>query len=220
MQKLLCNHSEVMEVKVLDINGKETGRKVKLSDSVFAIEPNNHAVYLDVKQYLANQRQGTHKAKERAEVAGSTRKIKKQKGTGTARAGSAKNPLFKGGGTVFGPRPRSYSFKLNKSLKRLARKSAFSIKAKESNIVVVEDFNFETPNTKNFINVLKALGLENKKSLFVLGESNKNVYLSSRNLKASIVVTNSELSTYAILNANNLVLLEGSLEGIEENLSK
>ena len=220
MQEFLCNHSEVMEVKVLDINGKETGRKVKLSDSVFAIEPNNHAVYLDVKQYLANQRQGTHKAKERAEVAGSTRKIKKQKGTGTARAGSAKNPLFKGGGTVFGPRPRSYSFKLNKSLKRLARKSAFSIKAKESNIVVVEDFNFETPNTKNFINVLKALGLENKKSLFVLGESNKNVYLSSRNLKASSVVTNSELSTYAILNANNLVLLEGALEGIEENLSK
>ena len=220
MQEFLCNHSDVMEVKVLDINGKETGRKVKLSDSVFAIEPNNHAVYLDVKQYLANQRQGTHKAKERAEVAGSTRKIKKQKGTGTARAGSAKNPLFKGGGTVFGPRPRSYSFKLNKSLKRLARKSAFSIKAKESNIVVVEDFNFEAPNTKNFINVLKALGLENKKSLFVLGESNKNVYLSSRNLKASSVVTNSELSTYAILNANNLVLLEGSLEGIEENLSK
>ncbi len=209
-----------MEVKVLDINGKETGRKVQLSDSVFAIEPNNHAVYLDVKQYLANQRQGTHKAKERAEVAGSTRKIKKQKGTGTARAGSAKNPLFKGGGTVFGPRPRSYSFKLNKSVKRLARRSAFSIKAQESNIVVVEDFSFDTPNTKNFINVLKALGLENKKSLFVLGESNKNVYLSSRNLKASSVITNSELSTYAILNANNLVLSEGSLEGIEENLSK
>jgi large subunit ribosomal protein L4 len=209
-----------MEVKVLDKTGKDTGRKVQLSDSVFAIEPNNHAVYLDVKQYLANQRQGTHKAKERAEVAGSTRKIKKQKGTGTARAGSAKNPLFKGGGTVFGPRPRSYSFKLNKTVKRLARKSAFSIKAKESNIVVVEDFNFETPNTKNFINVLKALGLENKKSLFVLGDSNKNVYLSSRNLKASSVVTNSELSTYAILNANNLVLSEGSLEGIEENLSK
>lgn len=209
-----------MEVKVLDFNGKDTGRKVQLSDSVFAIEPNNHAVYLDVKQYLANQRQGTHKAKERAEVAGSTRKIKKQKGTGTARAGSAKNPLFKGGGTVFGPRPRSYSFKLNKNLKRLARKSAFSIKAKEANIVVLEDFNFEVPNTKNFINVLKALGLENKKSLFVLGESNKNVYLSSRNLKASSVVTSSELSTYAILNANNLVLLEGSLELIEENLSK
>jgi large subunit ribosomal protein L4 len=209
-----------MEVKVLDFNGKDTGRKVQLSDSVFAIEPNNHAVYLDVKQYLANQRQGTHKAKERAEVTGSTRKIKKQKGTGTARAGSIKNPLFKGGGTVFGPRPRSYSFKLNKSLKRLARKSAFSIKAKESNIIVLEDFNFEVPNTKNFINVLKALGLENKKSLFVLGESNKNVYLSSRNLKASNVVTSSELSTYAILNTNNLVLLEGSLELIEENLSK
>lgn len=209
-----------MEVKVLDFNGKDTGRNVQLSDSVFAIEPNNHAVYLDVKQYLANQRQGTHKAKERAEVTGSTRKIKKQKGTGTARAGSVKSPLFKGGGTVFGPRPRSYSFKLNKSLKRLARKSAFSIKAKESNIVVLEDFNFETPNTKNFVNVLKALGLENKKSLFVLGESNKNVYLSSRNLKASNVVTSSELSTYAILNANNLVLLEGSLELIEENLSK
>ena len=209
-----------MEVKVLNFNGKDTGRKVQLSDSVFAIEPNNHAVYLDVKQYLANQRQGTHKAKERAEVAGSTRKIKKQKGTGTARAGSAKNPLFKGGGTVFGPRPRSYSFKLNKSLKRLARKSAFSIKAKEANIIVLEDFNFETPNTKNFINVLKALGLENKKSLFVLGDSNKNVYLSSRNLKTSKVISSSELSTYDILNTNILVLLEGSLEVIEENLSK
>ncbi len=209
-----------MEVKVLDFNGKDTGRKVQLSDSVFAIEPNNHAVYLDVKQYLANQRQGTHKAKERAEVAGSTRKIKKQKGTGTARAGSAKNPLFKGGGTVFGPRPRSYSFKLNKNLKRLARKSAFSIKAKESNIIVLEDFNFETPSTKNVINVLKALELENKKSLFILGDTNKNVYLSSRNLKASNVVSSSELSTYAILNANNLVLLESSLEVIEDNLSK
>ncbi|HMK06919.1 MAG TPA: 50S ribosomal protein L4 [Flavobacterium sp.] len=209
-----------MEVKVLNISGKETGRKVQLSDSVFGIEPNNHAVYLDVKQYLANQRQGTHKAKERAEVTGSTRKIKKQKGTGTARAGSIKNPLFKGGGTVFGPRPRSYSFKLNKNLKRLARKSAFTLKAKESGIIVLEDFNFDAPNTKNFINVLKALGLENKKSLFVLGDSNKNVYLSSRNLKAASVVSNLELSTYAILNANNLVLLESSLEGIEENLSK
>jgi large subunit ribosomal protein L4 len=209
-----------MEVKVLDFNGKDTGRKVQLSDSVFAIEPNNHAVYLDVKQYLANQRQGTHKAKERAEVAGSTRKIKKQKGTGTARAGSAKNPLFKGGGTVFGPRPRSYSFKLNKNLKRLARKSALSLKAKESSLIVLEDFTFETPNTKNFINVLKALGLDNKKSLFVLGDSNKNVYLSSRNLKTSSVVTSSELSTYSILNANSLVVLEGALSGIEDNLSK
>ena len=209
-----------MEVKVLDINGKETGRTVTLSDSVFAIEPNKHAVYLDVKQYLANQRQGTHKAKERAEVTGSTRKIKKQKGTGTARAGSVKNPLFKGGGTVFGPRPRNYSFKLNKSLKRLARKSALALKAKESNLIVVENFDFEAPSTKNFINVLKALGLENKKSLFVLGDTNKNVYLSSRNLKASSVVTSSELNTYAVLNANSLVLLEGSLEGIVENLSK
>jgi large subunit ribosomal protein L4 len=209
-----------MEVKVLDKTGKDTGRKVTLSDSIFAIEPNNHAVYLDVKQYLANQRQGTHKAKERAEVAGSTRKIKKQKGTGTARAGSAKNPLFKGGGTVFGPRPRSYSFKLNKSLKRLARRSAFSIKAKESNLVVVEDFSFEAPSTKKMIDVLSDLGLANKKSLIVLGDSNKNVYLSSRNLKGTNVVSNLELSTYAILNANNLVLLESSLEGIEENLSK
>ena len=209
-----------MELAVLNINGTETGKKITLSVDTFGIEPNNHAIYLDVKQYLANQRQGTHKAKERAEVKGSTRKIKKQKGTGTARAGSIKNPLFKGGGTIFGPRPRSYSFKLNKQVKRLARKSAFSIKAKESNIIVLEDFNFETPNTKNFINVLKALGLENKKSLFVVGDANKNVYLSSRNLKASSVVSHLELSTYAILNTNNLVLLEGSLEGIEENLSK
>lgn len=209
-----------MEVKVLDINGKETGRSVQLADSVFAIEPNKHAIYLDVKQYLANQRQGTHKAKERAEVAGSTRKIKKQKGTGTARAGSAKSPVFKGGGTIFGPRPRSYSFKLNKALKRLARKSAFTMKAQEANLFVVEDFTFEAPSTKNFINVLKALGLESKKSLFVLGESNKNVYLSSRNLERTSVVTSSELNTYGILNAKSLVLTEGSLEGIVENLSK
>ena len=209
-----------MEVKVLDITGKETGRKVNLDDTVFAIEPNKHAVYLDVKQYLANQRQGTHKAKERAEVRGSTRKIKKQKGTGTARAGSKKSPLFKGGGTVFGPRPRSYSFKLNKNLKRLARKSAFSLKAQESNIIVVEDFTFDTPNTKKFINVLSSLGLENKKSLFILGDTNKNVYLSSRNLKVTSVVNCSELSTYAILNAKSLVLLEGSIDAIEANLSK
>lgn len=209
-----------MEVKVLDINGKDTGRTVQLSDSVFAIEPNKHAIYLDVKQYLANQRQGTHKAKERNEVAGSTRKIKKQKGTGTARAGSAKNPLFTGGGTIFGPRPRNYSFKLNKALKRLARKSAFSIKAQEQNLVVVEDFTFDTPSTKNFINVLKALGLENKKTLFVLGESNKNVYLSSRNLERASVVTSSDVNTYGILNAKSLVLTEGSVETIVENLTK
>ncbi|OYU84252.1 MAG: 50S ribosomal protein L4 [Flavobacterium sp. BFFFF2] len=209
-----------MEAKVLDIHGKETGRTIQLSDSIFGIEPNKHAIYLDVKHYLANQRQGTHKAKERAEVAGSTRKIKKQKGTGTARAGSRKNPLFKGGGTVFGPRPRSYSFKLNKNLKRLARKSAFATKLQESNLIVLEDFNFEAPNTKNFINILKALGLDNKKSLFILGDYNNNVYLSSRNLKASSVVTNSEISTYSILNAGKVVLLEGALEGIEETLSK
>jgi large subunit ribosomal protein L4 len=209
-----------MKVAVLDINGKETGRKADLSDAVFAIEPNNHAVYLDVKQYLANQRQGTHKAKERAEISGSTRKIKKQKGTGTARAGSIKSGVFKGGGRMFGPRPRNYSFKLNKGLKRLARKSAFSIKANEKSIVVLEDFNFESPKTKNFTAVLKALGLENKKSLFVLGASNNNVYLSSRNLKGSEVITNSELSTYKILNANQIVLLESSLEEIESNLSK
>ena len=209
-----------MEIAVLDIKGKETGRKANLSDAVFAIEPNNHAVYLDVKQYLANQRQGTHKAKERAEIAGSTRKIKKQKGTGTARAGSIKSPVFKGGGRVFGPRPRSYSFKLNKNLKRLARKSALSLKANSSSITVVEDFSFDTPKTKNFVEVLKALGLENKKSLVVLGDTNKNVYLSSRNLSTSEVVNASELSTYKILNANNIVFLEGSLEGIESNLSK
>jgi large subunit ribosomal protein L4 len=209
-----------MEAKVLDINGKETGRTVVLSDDIFGIEPNKNAVYLDVKQYLANQRQGTHKAKERNEVTGSTRKIKKQKGTGTARAGSVKNPLFKGGGTVFGPRPRSYSFKLNKGLKRLARKSAFALKSQDSNLVVVENFSFDTPSTKNMINVLNALGLQNKKSSIVLGDSNKNVYLSSRNLQATSVVTNSELSTYAILNAQKLVLTEGSIEGIVENLSK
>lgn len=209
-----------MEIAVVDIKGKETGRKVNLSDSVFGIEPNNHAVYLDVKQYLANQRQGTHKAKERAEIAGSTRKIKKQKGTGTARAGSIKSPIFKGGGRVFGPRPRNYGFKLNKNLKRLARKSALSLKAQDKAIIIVEDFQFDTPKTKNFIDVLKGLGVDNKKSLIVLGDSNKNVYLSSRNLKGSEVVSSSELSTYKILNANNLVFVEGSLEGIELNLSK
>ncbi len=209
-----------MEVAVIDINGKETGRKASLSDAVFSIEPNNHAVYLDVKQYLANQRQGTHKAKERAEIVGSTRKIKKQKGTGTARAGSIKSPIFKGGGRVFGPRPRNYSFKLNKNLKRLARKSALSIKANDKAITVVEDFDFDTAKTKNFTAILKSLGLENKKSLFVLAEPNKNVYLSSRNLKSSEVVTSSELSTYKILNAGSVVILESSLKAIETNLSK
>lgn len=208
-----------MEIAVLDIKGKETGRKAQLSDSVFAIEPNEHAVYLDVKQYLANQRQGTHKAKERAEIAGSTRKIKKQKGTGTARAGSIKSPIFKGGGRVFGPRPRNYGFKLNKNLKRLARKSALSIKANDKAIIVIEDFSFDTPKTKNFIEVLQALGIDSKKSLIVLGDSNKNVYLSSRNLKSSEVINSSELSTYKILNAKSIVFVEGSLEGIESKLS-
>jgi len=173
-----------------------------------------------VKQYLAHQRQGTHKSKERAEIAGSTRKIKKQKGTGTARAGSIKSPIFRGGGRIFGPRPKDYSQKLNKNLKRLARKSALSIKSNEKAILVVEDFNFDTPKTKDFVQVLKSLGLENKKSLFVLGDSNNGVYLSSRNLKRSEVITSSELSTYKILNANNIVLLEGSLEGIVSNLKK
>ncbi|GAB5472556.1 MAG: 50S ribosomal protein L4 [Maribacter sp.] len=209
-----------MKVAVLDIKGKETGRKADLSDAVFGIEPNNHAVYLDVKQYLAHQRQGTHKAKERGEIAGSTRKIKKQKGTGTARAGSIKSPIFRGGGRIFGPRPKDYSQKLNKNVKRLARKSALSIKSKEKAILVVEDFNFEAPKTKDFVAVLRSLGLEDKKSLFVLGDSNNGVYLSSRNLKRSEVITNSELSTYKILNANNIVLLEGALEGIEANLNK
>jgi large subunit ribosomal protein L4 len=209
-----------MKVAVLDINGKDTGRKVDLSANVFAIEPNNHAVYLDVKQYLANQRQGTHKAKERAEISGSTRKIKKQKGTGTARAGSIKSGVFRGGGRMFGPRPRNYSIKLNKNLKRLARKSALSMKANDKEIVVLEDFTFDTPKTKNFTAILDALDLQNKKSLFVLGASNNNVYLSSRNFKSSEVVMNSELSTYKILNASKIVLLESSLEGIESNLSK
>ncbi|WP_289038973.1 50S ribosomal protein L4 [uncultured Zobellia sp.] len=209
-----------MKVAVLDIKGKETGRKADLSDAVFGIEPNDHAVYLDVKQYLAHQRQGTHKSKERAEIAGSTRKIKKQKGTGTARAGSIKSPIFRGGGRIFGPRPKDYGQKLNKNVKRLARKSALSIKSKEQAILVVEDFNFDTPKTKDFKGVLKSLGLENKKSLFVLGDSNNSVYLSSRNLKGSEVVTSSEISTYKILNANSIVLLEGALEGLESNLTK
>ena len=209
-----------MKVAVLDITGKDTGRKVELSSEVFGIEPNDHAIYLDVKQYLANQRQGTHKSKERAEIAGSTRKIKKQKGTGTARAGSIKSPVFRGGGRIFGPRPRNYSFKLNKNLKRLARKSALSLQVKDNNIVVVEDFNFETPKTKDFVNVLRALELDTKKSLFVIAEENKNVYISSRNLQGSKVVNASGLNTYNVLNANKVVIAESTLEGIESNLSK
>jgi len=209
-----------MELAVLDITGKDTGRKVELSSDVFGIEPNDHAIYLDVKQYLANQRQGTHKSKERAEITGSTRKIKKQKGTGTARAGSIKSGVFRGGGRMFGPRPRNYSFKLNKNLKRLARKSALSIQANDNNLVVIEDLNFDSPKTKNFVEVLKALELDAKKSLFVLGNDNVNVYLSSRNLKNSKVVKASEINTYGVLNANKVVITESSLEGINSNLSK
>ncbi len=209
-----------MKVAVVDINGKNTGREVELSDAVFGIEPNEHAIYLDVKQHLANKRQGTHKAKERAEIAGSTRKIKKQKGTGTARAGSIKSGVFRGGGRMFGPRPRNYSFKLNKGLKKLARISALSVKAKNDEIVVIEDFQFEAPKTKNFINVLKGLGLEDKKSVFVLAESNKNVYLSSRNLKRTKTLTSSELNTYTVMNAGKLVISESCLSQIESNFTK
>ncbi|GJQ08007.1 50S ribosomal protein L4 [Capnocytophaga cynodegmi] len=209
-----------MEVAVLNSQGKETGRKITLSDSVFGLEPNNHVIYLDVKRYLANQRQGTHKAKERNEVAGSTRKIKKQKGTGTARAGSVKSPVFVGGGRIFGPRPKDYTQKLTKNVKRLARRSALSAKAKSQSILVVEDLNFETPKTKEFTNILKSLGLENKKSLFVLPDTNNNVYLSSRNLKTSSVVTASELNTYEVVNASNVVLLESSVEVLESILTK
>ena len=219
-QKRIRNRSEIMELNVLNIKGKETGRKVKLNAAVFAIEPNDHAIYLDVKSHLANKRQGTHKAKERAEIVGSTRKIKKQKGTGTARAGSIKNPLFKGGGRVFGPTPRDYSQKVNKKVKRLARKSALSIKAKQKAIVVLEDFQMDKPNTKDYLKMLAALGLSDKKSMLVLGDLNKNVYLSSRNLKNSKVITNSELNTYGISNANHLIISEGAIAELESILNR
>ena len=208
-----------MKVSVLNIKGKDTGRSVELSKSIFEIKPNDHAVYLDVKRYLANQRQGTNKTKERAEIAGSTRKIKKQKGTGTARAGSIKNPLFRGGGTIFGPRVRSYSQKLNKNVKKLARRSALTLKLKSKSVTIVEDFDFESPKTKSFSEVINALGIQDKKSLFILGGVNKNVYLSARNLERTSVVTNSEISTYGIMNAQHVVFLESSLEQIESNLS-
>ena len=209
-----------MKVAVLDYKGKDTGRKVELSKDIFEVKPNDHALYLEVKQYLANQRQGTHKSKQRAEITGSTRKIKKQKGTGTARAGSIKSGVFRGGGRIFGPQPRDYDLKLNKKLKKIARKSALTIKAKDKAITVLEDFEFDTVKTKNFVSVIKALNLEDKKSLFVFGAANNNVYLSSRNLKGSDIVICSELSTYKILNANQLVLLESSLNEIKTNLSK
>ena len=207
-----------MELAIHNIKGKDTGRKAKLSKNIFAIEPNDHAIYLDVKQYLANNRKGLHKAKERAEIKGSTRKIKKQKGTGTARAGSIKNPLFRGGGRVFGPRPRSYDQKVNKKVKRLARKSALSYKAKSKAIIIVEDFDFSKPNTKDYLSILKALDLQAKKTLMVLSGGNKNVYLSSRNLKNSKVVVNSELNTYEITDATNVLILESAVDGLESNL--
>ncbi|NVN96302.1 MAG: 50S ribosomal protein L4 [Bacteroidetes bacterium] len=200
-----------MELIVYNKSGNKTERTVQVNDSVFGIEPNDHAIYLDVKQFLANQRQGTHKSKDRSEVSGSTKKLKKQKGTGGARSGDINSPLFVGGGRVFGPRPRDYSFKLNKKLKRLARKSALSYKAKENNILVVEDFNFETPKTKNFIEILNNLKIFDKKTLLILFESNKSVYLSSRNLGQVKVVNVTDLNTYDILNANNLMFLESSI---------
>ncbi len=209
-----------MELFVYKTDGKKTSKKIKLDNSIFGLEPNTHAIYLDVKSHLANKRQGTHKTKQRADIKGSTRKIKKQKGTGTARAGSIKNPLFRGGGRIFGPTPRDYTQKVNKKVKRLARKSALSIKAKEKSIFIVEDFQMEKPSTKEFIKMLSALGLAGKKNLLVLEELNKNVYLSSRNLKNSNVVINSELSTYGISNANNLIISEGAVPKIESLLNR
>ncbi len=204
-----------MDIAVVNIEGKETGRKVTLDEAIFGIEPNDHAIYLDTKQYLAAQRQGTHKTKERSEVTGSTRKIKRQKGTGTARAGDIKNPLFRGGGRTFGPRPRDYSFKLNKKVKRLARKSALSYKMRENRLIVLEDFSFDTPKTSNMVSVSANLELVNKKSLIVLPEQNKNIYLSSRNLQGVEVVTISDLNTYNIMKASTLVLTESVVDVLQ-----
>jgi large subunit ribosomal protein L4 len=204
-----------MELEVYNINGQGTSRKVTLNEAVYAVEPNDHAIYLDVKQYLANQRQGTHSSKERSDIMGSTRKIKRQKGTGTARAGSIKSPLFRGGGRVFGPQPRDYSFKLNKKVKRLARKSALTYKAKEEQITILEDFTFEAPKTKEFIQLLEKFEVNDKKVLFVFSESNKNVYLSSRNLKKAKIVNASQLNTYDLLDAKKVFIVESSLPIIE-----
>jgi large subunit ribosomal protein L4 len=209
-----------MELAVINHKGQDTGRKVSLADDVFAIEPNDHAIYLDVKQYLANQRQGTHKSKERNEIAGSTKKIKKQKGTGGARAGSIKSPLFRGGGRVFGPRPRDYSFKLNKKVKQLARKSALAYKVKDNSILVLENIVFDAPKTKNYLALLSGLSLSDKKTLLVLPEENKNVYLSSRNLPKAKVVTVNDVNTYQVLHADQLVICEGSVSMLETILSK
>lgn len=211
-----------MEVKVLNVSGKETGAKVQLSEDIFGIEPNDHAIYLDVKQFLANQRQGTHKSKQRNEIAGSTRKLYKQKGTGGARAGSIKSPLFNGGGRVFGPQPRDYSFKLNKKLKEVARKSALAYKAKDNSVIVLEDFSFDTPKTKNFVSLLSALNFSEEKTLIVLpvGNENANVYLASRNLQKTKVITADQLNTYDVLNAVKLVLTTGSVKTLEEAFAK
>ena len=205
-----------MELSVLNIAGKETGRKIELNDAIFGIQPNEHAIYLDVKQYLANQRQGTHKSKQRNEVSGSTVKLKKQKGTGGARAGSIKNPEFRGGGRVFGPVPRDYSFKLNKKLKKLARKSALAVKAGANSVTVVEDFSFEAPKTKQFVALVNNLKLNNGKLLLVLSESNENILLSARNLQNVEIKRVSDLSTYNIMRAKNLVLVESSVKGLNE----
>lgn len=209
-----------MELAVYNASGKATSKKVKLNDTVFGIEPNDHAIYLDVKAYLAAQRQGTHKSKERAEINRTTKKLKRQKGTGGARAGSMKSPLFRGGGRVFGPQPRNYEQAVNKKTKRLARKSALSYKAKENNIIVLEDFSFDAPKTKQYADMLNNLKVSDKKTLLVLGETNKNVYLSSRNLNGAKVVTVSELNTYDILNASNLLLTESSVPTIENLLNQ
>ncbi|MCH4148373.1 MAG: 50S ribosomal protein L4 [Prevotella sp.] len=209
-----------MEVSVLNINGQETGRKVTLNESVFGIEPNDHVLYLDVKQYLANQRQGTAKSKERSEHSGSTRKLGRQKGGGGARRGDINSPVLVGGGRVFGPKPRDYGFKLNKKVKLLARKSALSYKAQENALVVVEDFNLDAPKTKDFVNITKNLKVENKKMLVVLPEVNKNVYLSARNLQQAEVMTASAINAYKVLNADVLVITENSLKVIDSILTK
>lgn len=209
-----------MEIVVLDIYGKETSKKIKLDDLVFGIEPNKHAVYLAIKQYLANQRQGTHKSKERSEITGSTKKIKKQKGSGSARYGDIKSPIFKGGGRIFGPQPRDYRFKLNKSIKLLAKKSLLSQKILDKNFKVLETLQFEKPKTKNFLDLLTNLELRNKRSLFVLGDLNKNIYLSSRNLQKTKVVTYLELNSYDIIKANNLVFFEDGLEKFQNIITK
>jgi len=208
-----------MELAVYNISGKKTSKKVKLNKDIFGAEPNNHALYLDVKQFLANQRQGTHKAKERGEITGSTRKIKKQKGTGTARAGSIKNPLFRSGGRVFGPKPRDYGFKLNKKLKRVARISALSQMAKDKNITVLEDFNFDSPKTKQYLEMLSNFDLNGKKTLLILDKPNKNIYLSARNLEKTHITTSTNLNTYQIMNAGYILMVESSVKEIENILS-